>query len=57
MLIDKQTHCEKHQHQKIFYHDNNLNQTLQDSQYYVALLLFLLLLLMLQDLRLSKKYL
>ena len=48
MLTDKQTYFENHHCQKKFYHENNLNQTLHVSQFYLALVLILLLLLMLQ---------
>ena len=34
MLVDKQTYFENHHHQKKFYHENNLNQTLHVLQFY-----------------------
>ena len=53
MLVNKQTYFEDHHPQNSFYQGNSLNQTLEGSQSYLALLLISILLLMMQVLYLS----
>ena len=58
MLYDKKTYFENHYHQNKFCQENNLNQTIEVLQFYLAFVLILFLLLMFQVLNFLrfKKY-
>ena len=56
MLVDIETYFESHHQQTNFYYRNNLNQTLQVSRFYFAVLLIQLFLLMLQVFYLSQNF-